>query len=345
MLRQGPGAGSSSPSPSTPKSAKPNPGKKPPPPPPADPITLRTKPRSALGQLNEKSWVADYVAPFDPAAPVKHVTTPHNDIKALNGTVIPVVGDRGVDLLVTWDKNRALLGPASTSIAPLEFRGRLAAAVLLPSWSAPGVAASRAPAAPMVVGLDEERRHLVLLQSDASRGIITTARVPDPTRGHFTLARRVDAPGAALIWYSTTSGDVFAAPVDFGRAEVSALVPLARLTTLTDGGLPACTAKPDAGTPVYDFILDLGLSLKVHARSGKTLLTEGASPSSVLVRASGARLCVTGVEVRGSGRPVDLTATFGKKGAAVTRFRASPEDPTKLAVEKLSCILKEPESR
>src|SRR6185369_1299190 len=108
----------------------------------------------------------------------------------------------------------------------------------------------------------------------------------------------------------------------------------------TDGGLAECAASAKPTGPTYQFLAELSLGVSVSAHSGKTLLNESATPVTVLVRATSERVCVAGVEVRGGGRPIDLTASFGAKAAAVARSRSSFEDPTKLSIDKLSCMLK-----
>jgi hypothetical protein len=341
-----PPSGSAGPSasskPKAAKPAKPPPPPKPPPAPPAEVVSLRSKPQSALGQLKDKSWNADFVAPFDPTAAVKHLSTASNGLEKLTGYVVPVLGDRGVDLMLTWDKRRANLGAGAPSLLPFDYNGRLDAAVFLPG-PAGGAAPAKGAAGPLLVALDDARHVLVLVQPDASRAFLRTARIPDPTRGKLALARRLDAPGAALVWYSPYSGDVLAGAVDFARAEIAPLVQLASTATLVGADLAACTAKPSGVT--YELLLDLQIPVTVLARSGKSLFSELNVPSTLRIRASAERLCVAGVEVRGSGRPLDLTASFGAKSAAVARSRASAEDASKLSLEKLSCVLHEPESK
>ena len=297
------------------------------------------------------AWTASTAASSrtgTPARPPVHSTAPK--IAACTslstGSVVPVLGDRGVDLLLTWDKKRTLLGSSSPVIGPFEHSGRVQSAVAI----APGPAAGKpAPggkpaSGASIVALDEDRRVVVLLAPDASRPILRYAKHPDPTRGRLVVARRVDAPGAGLVWYSAYSGDVFAGAIDLGRAEVGPLVRLASIGTLTDGGLPACAASAKPSGPTYDFVADIPLAVTVSTRSDKALLTESNVSTSMMVRASEGRLCVLGVEVGGS-RAFEITATFGPKGAAVSRSRSSAEDPTKLSIDKLSCILKENESR
>ncbi len=341
-----PPSGSASPSasskPKAAKPAKPPPPPKAPPAPPAEVVSLRTKPQSALGQLKDKSWNADFVVPFDPTAPVKHLSTASNGLEKLTGYVVPVLGDRGVDLMLAWDKRRANLGAGAASLLPFDYNGRLDAAVILPG-PAGGSATAKGAAGPSIVAVDDARHVLVLIQPDASRAFLRTARVPDPTRGKLALARRLDAPGAALVWYSPYSGDVLAGAVDFARAEIAPLVQLASTGSLVGGDLAACTAKPSGVT--YELLIDLQLPVTVLAHGGKTLFSELNVPSTLRIRASAERLCITGVEVRGSGRPLDLTASFGAKSAAVARSRASAEDASKLSLDKLSCVLHEPESK
>jgi len=338
-----------------PKAAKPPPPPKPPPAPPAEIVSLRTKPQSNLGQLKDKNWVGDVVIPFDPTAAVKHISTSANTLEKLQGSVFPVLGDRGVDLLLAWDKRRALIGSAAPALLPFDYNGRFDAAVAVPAIASksPGSASS-------IVAYDDSRHVLALLQPDASRAFLRLARIPDPTRGKLTIARRLDAPGAALIWYSPYSSDVYAGAIDFARAEVGPLVALGSTATLMDGALPQCTAKtpasdgipgrtnapssPNAGL-TYQFLVDLSIPVTVLAHSGKSLFSEMNVPTTLLVRATPERLCVVGAEVRGSGRPIDLTAVFGPKSAAVARSRASAEDPTKLTLDKLSCLLHGEESK
>lgn len=261
-------------------------------------------------------------------------------LEKLSGAVVPVLSDRGTDLLLAWDKRRTVLGASSPVMVPFEFAGRLTSAVVVN-----GAATAKGSASPwMIAALDEDRRVLLLVQPDASRPVLRTAKIPDPTRGHLAVARRLDAPGAAVIWYSAQSGEVFAGAIDFARAEVGALAPLASISTLTDGGLPACSTSAPSG-PTYQFLAELALPVSVSAHSGKQLFNESATLSTVLIRASASRLCVAGVEVRGGGRPLDLTVTLGPRGAAVARSRTSAEDPTKLSTDKLSCLLKEVEPR
>ncbi|MFO0589725.1 MAG: hypothetical protein U0441_19455, partial [Polyangiaceae bacterium] len=326
---------SASPSPKA-KPAKPPPPPKPTQPPPAEVVSLRSKPQTALGLVWEKKWIADYVIPFDPAAPVKHVSTAANGLEKNTGYVLPVLGDRGVELLTIWDKQRAQLGGGTVSVSPFDYTGHLDAGVLLPG---PGGKAN----APTIVAFDDGRRVFAILQGDASRAALRTARVPDPTRGKMTIGRRVDAPGVALVWFSATSGDVLAGAVDLGKAEIGAFTSLAGLTALVSGDASACSAKPSG--PTYQLLMDVTLPVTVLAHSGKSLMNESMSPVTLLVRADAERLCVLGAEVRGSSRPVDLTATFGPKAAAVARSRSSFEDASKLSLDKLSCALHEPESK
>ena len=318
------------------KAAKPPPPPKPTQPPPADVVSLRTKPQTALGLVWDKKWLADYVIPFDPTVGVKHVSTAANGLEKNNGYVLPLLGDRGVELLTVWDKQRAQLGAGTVGLLPFDYTGHLDAGVILPGLGGKGTA-------PSIVAFDDGRRVFAIVQGDASRAVLRTARVPDPTRGKMTIGRRVDAPGAALVWFSATSGDVLAGAVDLGRAEVSAFTPLAGLGALIAGDASACSAKPSG--PSYQMLLDVTIPVTVLAHSGKTLMNESMSPVTLLVRADAERLCVLGVEVRGGGRPVDLTATFGPKAAAVARSRSSFEDASKLSLDKLSCSLHEPESK
>lgn len=317
------------------KPAKPLPAAKPPPPPPAEVVSIRSKPGS-LGLIKDKSWVADFVVPFDATTAPKHVSISANGLEKNNGRVLPILGDRGVDLLLAWDKRRVTLGAASPAIVPFDYNGSFDVGVLLPGSTAKS-------AGPAIVAYDDGRHVFALLQGDASRAVLRTARIPDPTRGKLTLARRLDSPGVALLWYSATSGDVLAGAVDLGRAEVGPLDPLAGLGTLVAGDLAACSAKP-AG-PTYQVLLDVQMPVTVLAHSGKSLFSEGNVPVTLLVRADAERLCVAGVEARAGGRTIDLTATFGPKAAAVSRSRSSSEDPSKLSLDKLSCSLHEPESK
>ena len=340
------GTPSAPPKPSSgPKAGKPPAAAKPPPTPPAEIVSLRTKPQSPLGQLKDKSWIADFLVPFDPAAPLKHVSTGANGLEKLVGSVVPVLGDRGVDLLLAWERRRALLGSASAALAPFEYNGRLSSAVTVTVPGAAGAKGAAAKGGSAIVAIDEDKRVLVLIQPDASRPFLRTAKIPDPTRGRLVIARRLDAPGASVVWYSPQSGEVLAGAVDFGRAEIGPLAPLASIGTLTDGGLPACSASEKPAGPAYEFLAELALPVNVTANSGKTLFSESAVASTLLVRATERRLCVSGIEVRGGPRPLDLTVSLGNKGAAVSRSRASAEDPTKLSIDKLSCLLKEPDPR
>jgi hypothetical protein len=326
-----------------PAPAKASAAAKPPPPPPADIVSLRTKPGSPLGQLKDKSWVVDFVVPFDPAAALKHATASANGLEKVTGSVVPVLGDRGIDLLLAWDRRRTLLGGSAAALLPFEYSGKLSSAVTVAGLGSAGP--KGAAGSPAIVAFDEDRRVVVLVQEGASRAVLRTAKIPDPTRGRIVIARRLDAPGAAVVWYSPQSGEVLVGAVDFGRAEVGPLAPLAAVSTLTDGGLPACAASPAAAGPVYQFLADLVIPVQVSANSGKKLFTDSGAPSTLLVRATAGRLCVAGVEVRGGGRPLDLSVSFGAKGTAVARSRTSAEDPTKLSIDKLSCLLKDPEPR
>ncbi|MBK8254007.1 MAG: hypothetical protein IPK82_15255 [Polyangiaceae bacterium] len=323
------------------KPGKPIAPPKPPPPPRAEIVSIRTKPQSALGQIQDKNWAVDFLVPFDPQASVKRASTAANGLERLQGSVTPVVGFSGAELLLTFDKRRTTVGGAGPNILQFEYNGRfVSAASLALSGSGNG------KGAPVnIAALDEERRVLVLFTGDAARPVLRMAKIPDPARGRLSVARRVDGPGAALIWYSTTTGEVLAAPIDFGKAEVGAFASLASLSTMADGGLPACSAKTPVKGPVFQLIMELGIPVSVSAQSGKSLYNGGDVSSSLLVTAHSERICVSAIEVRGSGNSLDLTASLGPKAAAVSRSKTSAEDPTQLAVQKLSCLLKEPESR
>ncbi len=315
-----------------------SPKAKAPPPPIAEGISIRTKPGSVVGQLKDKNWVGDFVLPFDPSSSQpKHVSVAAGSLEKLKGNVAPVLTERGVSLLATWDQRKAILDSSPVSLSPFEYNGKIAGAITFAVSANSGKGSGLT-----LLGFDEDRRVIVLVQPDASRAVFKTPPSIDPARAKVVLARRVDAPGAALVWYSATSGSVLVGAVDIGKAEVGTLSEFASLNTLTDGGLPVCSATAKLSTPTYDFIIEMAISLTVNTRTGKSKFSDSALVSSLLVRGNADHLCVTGLEVRGGGKPLDLTATFGPKGGAVARGRLSTEDPTKLSFERLSCRISEP---
>src|SRR5207249_3154343 len=87
-----------------------------------------------------------------------------------------------------------------------------------------------------VLALDASRGAIVLAHGDVSHTFVRLTRVADVGRTRLTLARRLDAPGVAVVGISASSGDVVAGELDVGRAIVGPLSSLGDWSSLVDAG-------------------------------------------------------------------------------------------------------------
>jgi hypothetical protein len=201
-----------------------------------------------------------------------------------------------IDLLLLLDRHRLRAGSGAASLLPFEVSGRFTVAADGPDGS--------------LAILDADRGALWLSRAEATAAVMHLLRVPDlSSRVRFTLARRRDRAGAALslAGYSAASGELYAADLDLGRAEVGPIGPLARLETLAGGVCPRATHR---------IVVELPIHLRIAGAEGDGVLDQQVT-ASALLDAGPDQVCLVAVEaVLNPSVPVVLRATLGAGASA-----------------------------
>ncbi|WP_129350122.1 hypothetical protein [Sorangium cellulosum] len=282
-------------------------------------VSLFTSPSPVLGSLRAGVFTADVLLPFARSAAPRRVSLRDRSLTWASGETVPVLLGPGAgapaDLLLLLDpppqqprgprrarRARGVrAGAARPALRPFDHAGTLAVAAELPGGD--------------LLAFDAGKRALLLATREATLPIAGLAPVSGVAGTRLTLARRLDAPGLALVGYSTASGEVFAGPLDLARAEVGPLEPLGSVATLGEIGAGAC----GGARPSHRFIADLPATLRVAARTGAPLFEEDV-PATALLAGDRDALCVEALELRvGPEGAPHLGVTFGPGGGALLR--------------------------
>lgn len=273
------------------------------------PITLWTKDTTPLGTSRGGSWSAAVLPPFQPGTAPRTITLRGRVPDPLKGAIVPILtaglpsgGGAPVDLLLTTGYQRLRLSGGSPALLPQDRGGSLDALVDVPGTG--------------LVALGDASGVILTFMGDGpAREAFRLMRVPDPTRTRFTLARRLDGSGLALVGYSTSSSEVFAGALDLGRAEVGPLRALGSLGSLAEGGLPVCRGARLS----HRFLAEIPVLVRLTAKSGREIM-ETTLTVAMLLRAGPERLCLEGLDARlPQGDEISLSATFMDRALAVVR--------------------------
>jgi hypothetical protein len=294
----------------TPSRASKTPPPAPPSAPPSTPlpISLRLGTSATIGQLGAGgAWSGEVWSPFQPTAAAKHLTATDRSLNTVQGAVIPLLAASArepVELLLAVGKRRLRVGASAPSFLPFDIAARITVAADGPDGE--------------IVALDPDKGIVWIAHGEAVSAALRLSRVTDVSSARFTLGRRLEGGGLVLVGYSLTTGEFFAGDLDLARAEVGPLFALGKLATLAERGAPACSAQKGA----IRFVADLLTDLKI-AGKGSALLHSQEGLTTFLIEASADRLCAVGLEGGfPRGKPLDLTARFGRDGGAAVRAPA-----------------------
>lgn len=284
-------------------------------------FTTISSPPLVRGRAGASSAVV--IPPFQPSARPRSITIRDASDAALRGPTLPLLTSARadsappVDLIFLPDTRRTVLSASSPSLLPFDYGGRFA-----------GFAELRDGA---VVAFDTNKSFIVVARGGPALPVLRVVRPSDAASARFTIAQSLDAsaPAIALVGYSLGSGDVFAGPLDLGRAEIGVLRPLGAVNSLVAADAPACSSI----RPLYRFVADVRVPVRLRSKADQPLLERPLSVS-LLVAASAERLCVEGLEIRLPGADDRyISASFSARGGVSAALRSG------LTSERARCAI------
>lgn len=284
----------------------------------AHPVALLMAPSNGTA-TSAHAWTWDVVPPFQPGAALLHVALTDPARKDAIASAVPILGSgrTPVDLVVQVDQH--FLRPTPTSAARLPdslgHSAHVAHQTLMAADAPRGV----------VMSLDQTRNAIAVVRGDAATPVISFVKVRDAAGTQVTLARRIQDGTLDLVGYSTTSGEVFAGPIDRLRSEIGPTSALANLDTLGEAFTGTCAGI----APTHRMLIESPVKLRIVAKGG-TVLTEQVQSTWLLIAANATKLCLEGMEGTVPRSPGStLTARWAEgRGEAVTRGKGQVERGT-----------------